>query len=140
MPYYHCTKAEYASLIETGGFVTDYSWESFKRYANLYASLYGRRTRERISMIQQFFEDAERHGNAEEADRWRPELEAFRERWLKKWGKGTIIWVSDKEPLTMFGDACFEVRKPPGTKITMYGSLWWVPKSPIPPRYFKRIS
>lgn len=140
MPYYHCTKPEYAALIEAAGFTTEYPWESFRHYADEYAMLYDPQTAERIRMLHRFLDEAEDHRNAEEAARWRPELEEFWRRWIRDWGHGSTIWVASDEPKTLFGDACFEVTKPPGTVDIINDMLWWVPATPIPPKFFKRIS
>ncbi len=51
-----------------------------------------------------------------------------------------MIWVTPDEPNTTFGDACFEVTKPPGTKDLINDFLWWVPQTPIAPGYFKRVA
>ena len=148
-PYYHCTNAENAAMIEANGFTTEYSWESFRYYARDYARLYGTRTRNRIEMLRRHLEEAEfrlihRQGhvkeNAEAVDRLSAKLEVFWERWLGDWGHGTMVWVSTKEPMTYFGDACFEVRRPPGAMDLIEDALWYVPIPAIPAEYFKRVS
>ncbi len=73
MPFYHCTKPEDARSIETGGFTTSYSWDSFRHYADDYAEIYGPETYDEIRTIHRFLDEAEDHKNAEEASRWRHE-------------------------------------------------------------------
>jgi hypothetical protein len=141
MPYYHCTDLESAKLIETGGFTSDYSLEPFSRYADVYAELYGPVTRDRITMISRFLEEAKRHRNDEGVALWKKEIEEFRRRWISDWGHGTMIWTSpDEENAHLFGEACFEVSRPPGARDVIRELLWWVPESPMPARYFKRVS
>jgi hypothetical protein len=128
-------------MILGDGFVTDFSPEAFLKYAEVYALLYGNEEAERIEMLRRHAADArKREGYGDLVQKWEAELAEFRERWLGDWGHGTMIWVASDEPKTMFGEACFKVRKPAGTVDIIKDFLWWVPMAPIEPRYFKRVA
>lgn len=61
--------------------------------------------------------------------------------WLKKFGHGTIIWVS-KEPNHEYGPCCLEVKLPKSAKLVVEDDdqlAYWFPKNVIPSKNFKII-
>jgi hypothetical protein len=73
-----------------------------------------------------------------------PYLEAGAKLWDKRFGHGTVIWLSE-EPEVGYGSYCFRFTPPRGTIIVAsyytHEPHWlaWVPMRVIPPKYFKLL-
>lgn len=70
-------------------------------------------------------------------------VELVQDAWLKRFGGGTLIWISAGQPATEFGSACLSVKLPKSArKVTTdwtYGDAYWVPTPKIAAKRFRMI-
>jgi len=100
-----------------------------------------------------YFQEFRRHFPTDEVravfDLWsetndRPFVEAGAKLWNKRFGHGTVLWVSETPDVT-YGDSCFRFM-PPKSAIMVPVSgendyfLIWVPMKPIPAKHFTLLS
>lgn len=63
---------------------------------------------------------------------------AVRDRWNARYGKGTLIWLSEDAPDDTYGSSCLVFTTPPGlVRVVDAGDeLYYFPRK-IPSKYFK---
>lgn len=133
MNFYHCTSPRAAGKILREGYYPDYSPDLF----SIYWEDYGRLLEDEdpdwfIPVVR-----------AKSTEAWLQATAQLRKKWLRKFGHGTMIWVSKDTLDPGYGDVCFEVRLPKDAKPAdprNPGNLYWIPRTPIPASRFRKLS
>jgi hypothetical protein len=130
--WYHCVSEwETVLLIRENGFISPFDDVEFLKYwPGLWDnvdSMLPEKERQEIYSIR----DENKQANVSY------------DRWMAKYGHGTLVWVSDK-PSEQYGPYCFRFTPPKGSRvipIEHHGEGWviWAPVSPIPPEYFRYL-